>query len=163
LLSIVTLLLVFASNVVTLVHDLQAFNQFQAGKSVSQIGFNATVEGILDGDYIPSSSIPNQPAGVFWAVLNRLLIVAQVTFCCSPNLDGLRRSSIDTSRLWERVLGSGRWGLCNAFSVQQSCRIVSTSFLSFLRFSCSRSAVSISSLAWCFVNRPGQAVFHVVA
>ncbi|CAK5271153.1 unnamed protein product [Mycena citricolor] len=79
-LSIVTLLLVFASNVVTLVHDLQAFNQFQAGKSVSQIGFNATVEGILDGDYIPSSSIPNQPAGVFWAVLNRLLIVAQVTF-----------------------------------------------------------------------------------
>ena len=26
-----------------------------------------------------NSTVPNQPAGVFWAVLNRLLIIGQVT------------------------------------------------------------------------------------
>ncbi|KAJ6559225.1 hypothetical protein DFH09DRAFT_1247999 [Mycena vulgaris] len=60
ILSIIGLLLVFSSNIVTLVHDIQAVNHFQAGKAAA------------------GSTVPNQPAGIFWAVLNRLLIVAQV-------------------------------------------------------------------------------------
>ncbi|KAJ7670236.1 hypothetical protein B0H17DRAFT_1162186 [Mycena rosella] len=79
-LSIIGLLLVFASNIVTLVHDIQAVNQFHAGKAAASDSAtnNATSQGILDSDYIIGSTVPNQPAGIFWAVLNRLLIIAQV-------------------------------------------------------------------------------------
>ncbi|KAJ7044086.1 hypothetical protein C8F04DRAFT_1071571 [Mycena alexandri] len=78
--SIIGLLLVFASNVVTLVHDVQAVNRFQAGKAaaVSDSATNTTSEDILNSDYIIGSTVPNQPAGSFWAVLNRLLIIFQV-------------------------------------------------------------------------------------
>ncbi|KAJ7153544.1 hypothetical protein C8R43DRAFT_449784 [Mycena crocata] len=80
ILSIIGLLLVFSSNIVTMVHDIQAFDRFQAGKtSVSDsAATNATAADILYSDYIAGSTVPNEPAGVFWAVLNRLLIVAQV-------------------------------------------------------------------------------------
>ncbi|KAJ7644107.1 hypothetical protein FB45DRAFT_288354 [Roridomyces roridus] len=72
-LSVIALLLVFASNIVTIVHDVQAVDRFQAGKAA-----NATDEAIINADYIVGSTVPNQPAGVFWAVLNRLLIIFQV-------------------------------------------------------------------------------------
>ncbi|KAJ7160922.1 hypothetical protein C8R46DRAFT_955814 [Mycena filopes] len=77
ILSIIALLLVFSSNIVTLVHDVQAVNKFQAGKATSSdsVTTNSTTE---DTDYIIGSTVPNQPAGVFWAVLNRLLIIFQV-------------------------------------------------------------------------------------
>jgi len=39
---------------------------------------NSTVEQMLDFDYIAGSTVPNQPAGAFWAVLNRLFIIFQV-------------------------------------------------------------------------------------
>ncbi|KAJ7756191.1 hypothetical protein B0H16DRAFT_1538954 [Mycena metata] len=80
ILSIVSLLLVFSSNIVTLVHDVQAVNQFQAGKAASSAAAttNSTLEDILHADYIVGSTVANQPAGVFWAVLNRLLILFQV-------------------------------------------------------------------------------------
>ncbi|KAJ7456886.1 hypothetical protein FB451DRAFT_597420 [Mycena latifolia] len=80
ILSIIGLLLAFSSGVVTLVHDVQAFNSFEAGKTAvsDSAATNTTAEGILDSDYIIGSTVPNQPAGVFWAVLNRLLIIAQV-------------------------------------------------------------------------------------
>jgi len=71
--SIIGLLLVFSSNIVTLVHDIQAVNRFQAGKAA-----NATADAIINSDYIIDSTVPNQPAGVFWAVLNRLLLIFQV-------------------------------------------------------------------------------------
>ncbi|KAJ7938318.1 hypothetical protein B0H13DRAFT_2301892 [Mycena leptocephala] len=80
ILSIIGLLLVFSSNIVTLVHDIQAFDRFQAGKSAASdvTTTNTTAEAILHADYIVDSTVPNQAAGVFWAVLNRLLIIAQV-------------------------------------------------------------------------------------
>jgi len=80
ILSIISLLLVFSSNIVALVHDVQAVNQFQAGKTASSVPAttNSTMEDILHADYIIGSTVPNQPFGVFWAVLNRLLIIFQV-------------------------------------------------------------------------------------
>ncbi|KAI9455302.1 hypothetical protein F5148DRAFT_1277238 [Russula earlei] len=73
-LSIIACLLVFASSFVTMVHDVEAVNTLlQAEKS------NATVAAsLLDCDYIAKSTVPNQPAGEFWAVLNRLLIIFQI-------------------------------------------------------------------------------------
>ncbi|KAI0270618.1 hypothetical protein BC834DRAFT_862267 [Gloeopeniophorella convolvens] len=73
-LSIIACLLVFASSIVTMVHDVEAVNHFiQAGKSNS-----TEADNLLDCDYIADSTVPNQPAGAFWAVLNRLLIIFQV-------------------------------------------------------------------------------------
>ncbi|KAF7320847.1 hypothetical protein HMN09_00171200 [Mycena chlorophos] len=77
ILSIIALLLVFSSNIVTLVHDVQAVNRFEAG-TASVESTNTTAEDIQHADYIINSTVPNQPAGVFWAVLNRLLIIFQV-------------------------------------------------------------------------------------
>ncbi|KAJ6484550.1 hypothetical protein DFH09DRAFT_1004430 [Mycena vulgaris] len=73
--SLIGLLLVFSSNILTLVHDIQAINNFQDGKDFTA---NRTYEDITSNDYLIHSTIPNQPAGVFWAVLNRLLIIFQV-------------------------------------------------------------------------------------
>lgn len=79
----------------TLVDDVKAFNAYQNNpdsSNASHMG-NSTV---MSQDYIPyvysddpyaslltrfsnsNSTVPNQPAGVFWAVLNRLLIIGQV-------------------------------------------------------------------------------------
>jgi len=80
-LSIIALLLVFASNIVTLVSDIKAVNYFtEVGKHSSKIssGVNSTMEVLmLDADYILGSTVPNQPAGAFWAVLNRLFLIFQ--------------------------------------------------------------------------------------
>lgn len=70
-LSIIALLLVFSSSVVVLVDDIEAVNQFVNGAT------NTTSFDSGNADYIPNSTVPNQSAGVFWAVLNRLLIIAQ--------------------------------------------------------------------------------------
>ncbi|KAJ7459834.1 hypothetical protein FB451DRAFT_1097139 [Mycena latifolia] len=80
ILSIIGLLLTFSSSVVALTHDIQAVNRFQAGKAAAgdSVNSNATAEDFLHSDYIMGSTVPNQPAGIFWAVLNRLLIVFQV-------------------------------------------------------------------------------------
>ncbi|KAL0068910.1 hypothetical protein AAF712_003903 [Marasmius tenuissimus] len=61
------MLLVFSSNIVTLANDVKAVNRFLQSNSTS----------IESTDYIDGSTVPNQPAGVFWAALNRLLIVVQ--------------------------------------------------------------------------------------
>ncbi|OJA20572.1 hypothetical protein AZE42_09767 [Rhizopogon vesiculosus] len=68
-LSIIALLLVFSSSILVMVDDVEAVNVFVSGGSNSNSTSNY--------DYINNSTIPNQPAGVFWAVLNRLLIIAQ--------------------------------------------------------------------------------------
>jgi len=85
ILTIIALLLVFASNIVTLADDVKAVNRFVAAggnnnilstdNSTSSTATNTTVE---DYDYILGSTVPNQPAGAFWAVLNRLFIIFQV-------------------------------------------------------------------------------------
>ncbi|KAG2103935.1 hypothetical protein BD769DRAFT_1505755 [Suillus cothurnatus] len=73
-LSIVSLILVFASSIFVIVTDVEAVNAFQAAK---QSG-NATAQDFADCEYIENSTVPNQIGGVFWAVINRLLIIFQV-------------------------------------------------------------------------------------
>ncbi|KAF9238681.1 hypothetical protein BU15DRAFT_88305 [Melanogaster broomeanus] len=70
-LSIIALLLVFASSIVVLVDDVNAVNAFING------GSNTTSLDSGDSDYVPNSTVPNQPAGAFWAVLNRIFIIFQ--------------------------------------------------------------------------------------
>lgn len=69
-LSIIALLLTFASSIVTLVSDVRAVNRSQHDAHSS----NGTC------GYIGSSTVPNQAAGAFWAVVNRLFIIFQVVF-----------------------------------------------------------------------------------
>jgi len=74
-LSIVALILLFASSILTLVHDVQGVNRFiTAGRSHA-----TSIDALVNCDYIDGTTVPNQPAGVFWAVLNRLLIIGQIT------------------------------------------------------------------------------------
>jgi len=77
-----------------MVTDVRAVNEFTATK---ESGNNSTdINAILDSDYIQcvssphrpfclilthlfrGSTVPNQPAGVFWAIVNRLLIIFQI-------------------------------------------------------------------------------------
>jgi len=78
-LSLIGLLLVFSSNVVVLADDIKAVNRFVAEGSnhMNMTGPDGTSID-CDLDYIEGSTVPNQPAGVFWAVVNRLLILFQV-------------------------------------------------------------------------------------
>ncbi|PCH37677.1 hypothetical protein WOLCODRAFT_160952 [Wolfiporia cocos MD-104 SS10] len=68
-LSILSLVLVFASSIFVMVRDIEAFNDFQA---------QANSTSYENCDYIPNSDVPNQPAGIFWAILNRILIIFEV-------------------------------------------------------------------------------------
>jgi len=83
-LSIAVLLLVFSSSIVTLVDDIKTYNNFisarQAASLVNPVTGNVTylAPSVLNGDYIEGSTVPNQPAGIFGAILNRLLIIFQV-------------------------------------------------------------------------------------
>jgi len=69
-LSVVSLLLAFASSIVVIVSDIRAVN-----KSQHDANFNQGACG-----YVGGSTVPDQPAGVFWAVLNRLFIIFQLVF-----------------------------------------------------------------------------------
>jgi len=73
-LSLLGLILVFASNIETIVHDIQGVNRFMADQA------NGTDDDMEDCDYIEGTTVPNQPAGVFWAVVNRLLILGECIF-----------------------------------------------------------------------------------
>ncbi|KAH9079293.1 hypothetical protein EDB83DRAFT_2503768 [Lactarius deliciosus] len=70
MLSIVALLLAFSSSIVVMVSDIRAVNKFQHTPSSDDKSCG----------YIESSTVPDQPAGVFWAVLNRLFITFQLVF-----------------------------------------------------------------------------------
>jgi len=74
-LSIIGLILVFASSIFVMVTDVEAVNDFQAAK---QAGNATTSDLLVNCDYIEGSTVPNQAAGVFWAVVNRLFIIFQV-------------------------------------------------------------------------------------
>ncbi|KAK7025323.1 hypothetical protein VNI00_016105 [Paramarasmius palmivorus] len=72
-LSIISLILVFASGIFVMVTNIQAVNAFEAAK------INSTADDLMtDCDYIENSTVPNQPAGVFWAVVSSLLVIFQV-------------------------------------------------------------------------------------
>ncbi|KAF7337893.1 hypothetical protein MVEN_02012400 [Mycena venus] len=71
-LSVVALLLVFSSSILVMVTNIKAVNRFQADRITN------STDSMLDCDYIEGSTVPNQPAGVFWAVVAGLLIIFQV-------------------------------------------------------------------------------------
>ncbi|KAJ7137863.1 hypothetical protein C8R44DRAFT_338415 [Mycena epipterygia] len=71
-LSIVALLLVFSSSILVMVTNIKAVNAFQANRVAN------STDVMLECDYIEGSTVPNQPAGVFWAVVASLLIIFQV-------------------------------------------------------------------------------------
>ncbi|KAH7914028.1 hypothetical protein BJ138DRAFT_1144757 [Hygrophoropsis aurantiaca] len=73
-LSIVSLILVFASSIFVMVKDIEAVNYFDAAKQNGTI----TADDLVNCDYIENSTVPNQIGGVFWAVVNRLFIIFQV-------------------------------------------------------------------------------------
>jgi hypothetical protein len=73
-LSIVSLLLVFASSILVMVTDIEAVNAYDSANQSS----NTTSQATVDCDYILDSTVPNQIGGVFWAVINRLFIIFQV-------------------------------------------------------------------------------------
>ncbi|KAG8731961.1 hypothetical protein FRC11_001322 [Ceratobasidium sp. 423] len=75
-LSILTLILVFASSIMVMVDDVNAVrrgNDVPTGPLTDASGNEFDIEC----DYFEASTVPLQPAGVFFAILNRLFIVAQ--------------------------------------------------------------------------------------
>ncbi|KAJ8508876.1 hypothetical protein ONZ45_g8882 [Pleurotus djamor] len=79
--SVVSLLLVFSSTVFVMATNIKAVNAFEAAKangSLRSTTDDGTEINMLDCDYIEGSTVPNQPAGVFWAVVSSLLIIFQV-------------------------------------------------------------------------------------
>ncbi|KAH7929636.1 hypothetical protein BV22DRAFT_1109755 [Leucogyrophana mollusca] len=73
-LSIVSLILVFASSIFVMVKDIEAVNYFDAAKQNGTI----TADDLVNCDYIENSTVPNQIGGVFWAIVNRLFVIFQV-------------------------------------------------------------------------------------
>jgi len=73
--GIISLILVFASSILVMVTDITAVNTFLEDAKDSGTPVNQLLEGC---DYIENSTVPNQTGGIFWAVVNRLLIITQV-------------------------------------------------------------------------------------
>jgi len=113
-LSIVALLLVFASNIVTLVNDVEAVNRFMdAGSNNSTTGTagNSTLDAMRDYDYIPDSTVPNQPAGAAWAVLNRLFIIFQAVVLIMAEIGWPSQFFLTYFPILGREFGLGALGL----------------------------------------------------
>ncbi|KAF9561148.1 hypothetical protein CPC08DRAFT_735662 [Agrocybe pediades] len=70
-LSLISLILVFASTILVMVTNIKAVNAFEANKG------SDSNDTMVNCDYIEGSTVPNQPAGVFWAVVASLLIIFQ--------------------------------------------------------------------------------------
>jgi len=103
-LSIISLLLVFSSSIVIMVSDIKAVNHFvNAGAS------NSSTE--VDYNYIDGSTVPNQPAGAFWAVLNRLLIIFQVIVLILSELAWPQSFFIKYFPVLGRDFGTGALGV----------------------------------------------------
>jgi len=79
-LSLIALILVFASNILVMVHDVNAVRSWDSSVHVtnSTNTTHAANEELVDCEYIEGSTVPNTAAGPFWAVLNRILILLQV-------------------------------------------------------------------------------------
>lgn len=83
-LSIIALLLAFSSNVVSLVNDIKAVNRSMTmGRSADDyilcvpLLFSLEWTAGLRLWFCRGSTVPNQPAGPLWAVVNRLIIISQ--------------------------------------------------------------------------------------
>lgn len=96
-LSIISLILVFSSSIFVMVNDVKAFNSFQSAVQhnpdanatdlfvdcdyIECVSFSlfCRIEAVADSLFVlRGSTVPNQPAGIFWAVVSRLLIIFQV-------------------------------------------------------------------------------------
>lgn len=78
--SIVGIILVFASSIVVLVNDIHAIQRASAPQVVISNGTDSDVDALATdcGDYLDNSTVPNQPAGPFWAIVNRFLIIFEI-------------------------------------------------------------------------------------
>jgi len=63
---------VFSSNIEVVVTNIKAVNFYEAHK-----GENNSTMSAMNMDYIAGSTVPNQPAGIFWSVVASLLIIFQ--------------------------------------------------------------------------------------
>ncbi|KAG9074744.1 hypothetical protein FS749_013665 [Ceratobasidium sp. UAMH 11750] len=75
-LSILTLILVFASSIMVMVDDVNAVRRGAETPS-GPLKDASGNEFEFECDYFEASTVPIQPAGVFFAVLNRLFIIGQ--------------------------------------------------------------------------------------
>lgn len=91
--GIVSLILVFASSILVMVMDIIAVNTFLEDAKASGTPVDQLLEGCDYIEYVSSmflclpsltstgfrnSTVPNQTGGIFWAVVNQLLIITQV-------------------------------------------------------------------------------------
>jgi len=78
-LSLLTLTLVFSSSIVVMVRDVAAIRKGTAGlpSHNSPISINGTTY-YYDCDYLENSTVPMQPGGSMFAIINHLFIIFQV-------------------------------------------------------------------------------------
>ncbi|KAH7335699.1 hypothetical protein B0J17DRAFT_667402 [Rhizoctonia solani] len=74
--SVITLALIFASSIVVMVRDANAICREMATPNTPESD-NAGNKSRIERTYIPSSTVPLQPGGPFFAILSRLLVVCQ--------------------------------------------------------------------------------------
>ncbi|KAG9012962.1 hypothetical protein FRB90_006368 [Tulasnella sp. 427] len=72
ILSILVILLAFASNVIILVEDIESVHRGPTVFTAKDENGNTET---FECDYFEGSNIPNQPAGAFWAILNQLFVI----------------------------------------------------------------------------------------
>jgi len=83
IISIAALLVVFSSNVLILMKDIRVVEAFQQGGNSTH--FTSSTNSTLE--YIAGSTVPNQPAGAVWAILNRVLVLVQIVILVFSELD----------------------------------------------------------------------------
>jgi len=76
--SLVGLILVFASSIVVLVNDIRAIQNAMSPQVLNATDASQDPSSMADCDYLEGSTVPNQPAGAFWAIVNRFLIIFEV-------------------------------------------------------------------------------------
>ncbi|KAL7423023.1 hypothetical protein Q5752_002322 [Cryptotrichosporon argae] len=100
LLSIVALLLVLASNCVTMSDDIKAVKESHAASSSNSTSSYDSFD--VDCDYVEYSTVPDQTGGAFWSILNRLFILFECVLLVASEI-GVPRRLFDT---FIPVLGS---------------------------------------------------------
>jgi hypothetical protein len=75
-LSLAGLILAFAATIFTTVEDGRAIHSFTGEGDNFSTSSNSTSTSELD--YLPNSTVPQQPAGAFWAIVNHGLVMFQL-------------------------------------------------------------------------------------
>ncbi|KAG8722498.1 hypothetical protein FRC09_006191 [Ceratobasidium sp. 395] len=76
-LSILTLILVFASSIMVMVDDVNSVRRGNTDVPTGALTDASGNEFEFECDYFEASTVPIQPAGVMFAILNRLFIIGQ--------------------------------------------------------------------------------------